>query len=581
MAASDSTSDRDPSQRIRREQVRILFHNLYNGWVASPLMAALILLLLWEQVSRPALVTWFLINLLVALLRLVSNVWFKRERADFDCRKWERIFMAGLVASALIWGSAAVVIFPAESVPHQAFLLLIVSGLSAGTTMAFPALLSAPILFMIASTVPLGVRFFLIGDALHSAIGFTAFTFIGLGIATAKNSHALLLNSVKWRFENLDLVADLQAARERQARDIIELRKAKEEAEEATKLKDKFVSLVVHDLKSPLATITGHLYLMLNDKGDPIGGAHEKHLRAVLDRAEGLSTMVEELLDINMLQTGKMLLTRVFLDARMMVQGVVESLEHLAMEKGIALENNIPPGTRIYADHNLAFQVFQNIISNAIKFTTAGDRVTVIVPEGKENTITVRDTGAGIAPNILRDIFRHEIRTTTLGTAGERGTGLGLPLCYDIMQSHGGTLTVESEEGRGSAFFATFPPAAPSILIVDDDEAILAVLAMSLKAMNPRLTIRKAHNGVEALAAIRSAAPDVIISDILMPEMDGMELLETVRKEHITRSTPFIVITNFGDVERRETALRMGANDFIAKPLVAEDYMPRIGRYIR
>jgi two-component system response regulator AdeR len=149
------------------------------------------------------------------------------------------------------------------------------------------------------------------------------------------------------------------------------------------------------------------------------------------------------------------------------------------------------------------------------------------------------------------------------------------------MEAHGGTLTAESKEGRGSVFIAEFPRAAPSVLIVEDEEDWLILLRHELDKMNGFINTRSARNGVEALEIIKNHPPDVIISDIMMPVMTGLELLESVRRNFSTRNTPFIIITSSDERELRETALRMGANDFLIKPFAPDEFVPRIGRFVR
>lgn len=238
-----------------------------------------------------------------------------------------------------------------------------------------------------------------------------------------------------------------------------ELLKAKEKAEKATRLKDKFVALVVHDLRSPLTSLLMSLELVSIDKETPISPRHKEILNIGLRSGKNMTELIKELLDINRLQTGKMTPNITHVDVYDLALSMVENNRHIAEKKGISIVNEVPPSTRFYADDVLYSQVIMNLVSNAIKFCRKGDRITLFVPEGKSTTLVVIDTGVGISKNILSDIFRHEIKTSTRGTSGEAGTGLGLPLSHEIMKAHGGSLSVESTEGNGSAFYVHLPAA--------------------------------------------------------------------------------------------------------------------------
>lgn len=248
-----------------------------------------------------------------------------------------------------------------------------------------------------------------------------------------------------------------------------ELRIAKEVAEDATRLKDKFVSLVAHDLKSPLSSIIGLTRIVQDDKLSPPIPRHKEILEHLFRSCMQMTQMIDELLNINRLQTGKIKPVRRFFNPRVAMQMTMDILSPLAEQKGITLVNSISPSARIYADPPLFDEVARNLVSNAIKFCRKADRVEAFTPEGSPSTVALRDTGVGVEKNSLPSIFRHDVKTTTLGTAGEKGTGLGLPYCHEIMTAHGGFITLDSKLGEGSVFYAAFPDVKPRILIVDRD----------------------------------------------------------------------------------------------------------------
>jgi len=232
----------------------------------------------------------------------------------------------------------------------------------------------------------------------------------------------------------------------------------KERAEEATLLKDKFVALVSHDLRSPLGSMINMLELVKPEREDPEGAETNRRLISMATRAaHGLMDMIDNLLDISRLQTGSVTVSIKRVNVLSLTESIVQVERFRADEKGVQIINQIPPDYVLYADYHLLGEVIQNLLSNAVKFCRQGDSVTIYRPEGENGALAVRDTGTGIPENIIGHLFDNTMKTTSLGTAGERGSGLGLPYCRDIMEAHGGSIRVESSPGAGSMFTITAP----------------------------------------------------------------------------------------------------------------------------
>ncbi len=358
-----------------------------------------------------------------------------------------------------------------------------------------------------------------------------------------------------------------------------ELQKEKEKAEKATRLKDKFVSLVAHDLKSPLSSAMSLLKLISSGGAGVLTPKHQKMLKHVINNGDYMIGMIEELLNISLLQTGKITPRPKFIDGHMAVVSAIGNLSQVANEKGVEIENKIRQGTRLYADPALFGVVIQNLVSNSIKFCRPGDRISIFSPKERETTIAVKDTGSGIASSLLPNLFKHEIKTTTLGTADERGTGLGLPYSYDILAAHGGDLALETEVGKGSVFYASLPSVKPRILVVDDDKTTRRFIVSMLKKIEVDTVV--AENGADAFDMISDGGLHLVICDIIMPQMDGLELLKKVRRGgHPASDIPFITITSDSSMTTRELVFLAGANDYIQKPFAEQDIIPRVKRFV-
>lgn len=357
-----------------------------------------------------------------------------------------------------------------------------------------------------------------------------------------------------------------------------ELRAAKEKAEEATRIKDKFVSLVAHDLRSPLTSIVGLLRIIISGGGANIPDPIRPILAQVIDSGDHMVSIIEELMNISRLKSGALAPKKRFLDGHSMAEIAANSMSHAASEKGIELVNEVPMGTRLYADFILFGEALKNLVSNAIKFSRKGDKVSIFTPKDQRTTIAVKDTGVGIGPDVAPFIFNQEVKTTREGTAGERGTGLGLPYSHDIMEAHGGSLTMESKEGEGSVFYASLPFVRPKLMIIDDDRIVRYVIRNFVTPLE--VDIVEAENGILALKLVPSEQPHLIICDVLMPLMDGLEFIKKLRGNPLTERIPVIVATSDSKMETREKAIMTGADDFIQKPIAVEDFIPRIRKYI-
>jgi signal transduction histidine kinase len=233
---------------------------------------------------------------------------------------------------------------------------------------------------------------------------------------------------------------------------------SRDRAESATKLKDKFISLVSHDLRGPIAGVRNSLEVIFNpDEYDFDEKTKKEMVKDVIQVSDRLIAMIDELLDVSRFQTGKIKLSKSQFDAEKAVSDTISNLSPLAVKKGVTLKNELPKEMKLFADQALIGEVITNLVSNSIKFCTKGESVRLFIPAKSPSTIAVKDNGAGIPKSFLPDLFRHEVKTSTIGTEGEKGTGLGLPYCREIMEAHGGSLTVESTEGKGSTFYARLP----------------------------------------------------------------------------------------------------------------------------
>ncbi|MBF0633663.1 MAG: PAS domain S-box protein [Nitrospinae bacterium] len=358
-----------------------------------------------------------------------------------------------------------------------------------------------------------------------------------------------------------------------------ELEKARRQAEEATRLKGQFILLVSHDIRSPLSSIIMVLKSMLDDMADPLTAHHRRLTDKAYDVAVRLVEMIQKVLNISRIQTGALKIRPGSFEAASFLNYSLVPVLPKATEKGISIKTEASGGLKIRVDADVFAQVIQNLAGNAIKFTHPGGVVTISAAEsGAWSRITVRDSGVGISEKGFANLFKQGVEYSGLGTAGEKGAGLGLLLCKEIVEAHGGRIEVESRLGEGSAFHVFLPAGKFTALLVDDQPAALEIAKGYLRKMG--MGVVEAGNGQEAMKRIEEMIPDIVITDISMPVMDGLELLENIRSGEGTKSIPVIVATSNRDPDSQRRAHELGADGFVLKPISENDLLPMVKKLL-
>jgi PAS domain S-box-containing protein len=380
-------------------------------------------------------------------------------------------------------------------------------------------------------------------------------------------------------------------------------RSARMEAQRATRIKDEFLATLSHELRTPLSSILGWTQI-LKHKADAMKPADLKRGIEVIDRnARAQVGLIDDLLDLNRIMAGKVRLELKQVSLLDIVRSVIESAEPSAKAKDIRLEERLDPGTPpLSADSGRLQQVVWNLLSNAIKFTPRGGRIDVGLERGGTSAVlSVSDTGIGIAESFLPRVFDRFAQSDASTTRRFGGLGLGLAISKQLVELHGGTIRASSAgEGHGATFFVELPvgperaqadgaraasadtgpaplpePALPRlggihVLVVDDEPDGRELLRRVLEGQ--AATVTALSSGEEALDALRSVRPNLIVSDIGMPVMDGYQLMRTLRaREAKDEKIPALALTAFARSEDRKRALLAGYQAHLAKPFdVAE-----------
>jgi PAS domain S-box-containing protein len=369
-------------------------------------------------------------------------------------------------------------------------------------------------------------------------------------------------------------------------------RAARAEAERASRVKDEFLAMVSHELRTPLNAILSWTELMIRGREDP--KILERGLEVVARNTRVQAQLISDLLDISRIVAGKLRLENQNVDVASIVSDAVDTVRHDAAAKQISITTSLEAGGPIAGDPARLQQVIWNVLSNALKFTQSGGHVSVTLREIQTHAIiTVADDGTGIAAEYLPFVFDrfHQADRSTTRRFG--GLGLGLAIVKHLVELHGGTVHAASEgPGRGASFTLAIP-AIPAdlpeandqvppprqdaweevsfdglrILIVEDEPDTRDFLKRLLEGRGA--AVLAASSMEQALRLFRSGSPDLLISDIGLPELDGYDLMRMVRAEPTSRAhtMPAIAVTAYARPEDRMRALRAGYQSHISKPV--------------
>ncbi|MGG6237020.1 PAS domain-containing protein [Nodosilinea sp. AN01ver1] len=367
-------------------------------------------------------------------------------------------------------------------------------------------------------------------------------------------------------------------------------RVAREEAEQANRLKDQFLAVLSHELRSPLNPILGWSKLLQSRSFD---SDKTKRALATIERnAQLQAQLVDDLLDLARILRGKLHLTPMAINLAGVVESALETVKTAAAAKSIALQLDLDRTVRVAGDAARLQQIVGNLLSNAVKFTPENGQITVILRSHSDQAeISVNDTGIGISPDFLPHLFESFRQEDISITRKHGGLGLGLAIVRQLVEIHSGTITAHSPgEGQGATFTVRLPQLAPEA--ADDSAAALPQPALDLSGIRvfsvddsadtrEFLTVLLGQYGAEvvtvgsateALATLKTWRPDVLISDIGMPEIDGYSLIQQIRALPPDQggAIPAIALTAYARYEDQQQSLASGYQRHLSKPLDPE-----------
>ena len=389
---------------------------------------------------------------------------------------------------------------------------------------------------------------------------------------------------------------ELNAKLEQRVKDrTLELSLANAELSRVMQSKDDFLSSMSHELRTPLNAILGLSESLCEGVYGGLTDKQSKSINTIAESGHHLLSLINDLLDIAKIGAGKMDLDWTNSHLEDLCKSSMRFISGLASKKKISISLFTDPiASTIHADQRRLKQILVNLLSNAVKFTQEGGHVSLqtrINPERNAIEISVTDNGIGISNSDIERLFRPFTQLDSKLSRKYAGTGLGLSLVLRLAELHGGSIEVKSELGKGSCFTVSlpwseskshFPQAAPAhkdldistdrvaakgplVLLVDDNEINLSTVGDYLRAQD--FCVIFARNGLEATQVVRDRKPQLVLMDIQMPVMDGIDAISILRADPTFASLPILALTSRAMVGDRERCIAAGANDYLTKPV--------------
>jgi signal transduction histidine kinase/ActR/RegA family two-component response regulator len=622
----------DHTQQIRAAEVKLLHEQLPSALTATIVNAAILIAVLWNQVSFPFLISWLVLILLVVGVRYaLRQLYLRNGIGNEEPFRWGHRYLYGVAANGLLWGVAGFFFFIPSSYVHQVFLAFVLMGMATGGVSTLSPMRGAYLVFMVPTLLPYGIRLLIAGDGLHVAMAGMLVVYLTMMVMISHRLHTTVAESLRLRFHNVNLLVDLrraqqgqeiineelaaQIAEKRSAQEALQkayaglekrveertadLAKSEEALRRADRRKDEFLAMLGHELRNPLAPIRNALHLMR--RPDVPDSVMNWGLQIIGRQIDHLTRLVDDLLDVSRIVHGKIKLQETTFDIATVINQAVEGSRPLIEARQQELSVHFPEEPLwIKGDLVRLDQVISNLLNNAAKYSDAGKQIKLNV-DASEHWVTVRikDCGVGISPEVLPYVFDLFAQADNKPARTQGGLGIGLTLVKRLVEMHGGSVEARSDGvGCGSEFVVHLPrrlsspkkEARPSphdgatrsdpvrVLVVDDNRDAAETLAflMSLEGHE----VATAFDGPTALTEAARLQPELVLLDIGMPGMNGYEVVRELRTREATKSTVIVAMTGYGQPEDRARAAEAGFTDHLTKPIVPEKLLALVRTHL-
>jgi signal transduction histidine kinase/ActR/RegA family two-component response regulator len=586
---SDPSPRGDRRRQVQAAETRLLYDNAGTGIISTFVIASLLAAAQWVVISHVVVSVWWVYMQLVSAARVVLGRRYRRASPDgTDDRYWNRAFVVGAAAAAAGWSAAAILLYTPARPINETFLVFVIGGVMLGGASLLAARREAFLILLVPTGLLMTLRLVIAGGREHVMMGVLTALFTLATVATTWRFHRMIASSLELRFDNDDLIASLQTAKDQAEalnRDL-ELRVTDRTARlmEADQRKDEFLATLAHELRNPLAPIRFAVESLTPD-APPAKAARAGE---VIDRqVRQLVRLVDDLLDVSRITANKIQLRREPHDLGRLMGTAVETIMPLAKAAEQHLDVQLPvTPVRVDGDGARLVQIFANVLNNAVKFTPPGGRIWFTADQqSTEVVVRIRDNGIGIAPEILPRVFDMFQQAEPVLERSTGGLGIGLTLARRLVEMHDGRIAISSPgpdqgtdveirlplmpEPVAKAVTAEPSMAAPGrglrVVIVEDNLDAAEMLELAVSQLGHQT--RVAHDGATAISIATQFAPDLVLLDIGLPVMNGYAVARSLRQLPDFAAVHIAAVTGWGQEEDRRKAREAGFDSHFTKPL--------------
>ena len=582
--------DREQRQRqVKVAETRVLYENASTGVVVTIVIASLIAYAEWGFVSPVIASVWWLYMLLASTARFLLVRRYRRAApSDDDMRRWNTAFVIVIAIAAVGWGTATTALYSPARPLNETFLVFVVGGVMLGAGSLLAARPEAFLTFLLPTGLLTSLHLAAEGDQAHLMMGFLGTVFTLATLATTWRFHAMIESVVRLRFDNQALIESLQTAKDQAEalnRDL-ELRVKDRTAQlvEADQRKDEFLATLAHELRNPLAPIRFALESLKADAPQ----ATTARAREVINRqVRQLVRLVDDLLDVSRITANKIHLRREPHELARLMATALESITPLVTAAAQHLNVRMPSTPiRVDGDGARLVQIFANVLNNAVKFTPRGGQIWFSAEqESAEAVVRIRDSGIGIAPELLPRVFDMFQQAEPVLERSSGGLGIGLTLARRLVEMQEGRIAISSPgPGQGTEVEIRLPVAPVAaeptmvaesstvestgclrVLIVEDNADAAEMMELAVSQLGHVTEV--AQDGASAIALATRFKPDVIFLDIGLPVMNGYTVAQSLRALPEFANVHIAAVTGWGQDDDRRKARDAGIDSHFTKPL--------------